>query len=82
MKKAPALPFFITVYDYHLFDGIRSAMQLINPKIKVEEVSLAGLDRFENVFDPHVAVVFEGRKPSDKVIADMLSNKKTKIHAV
>lgn len=75
MKKAPALPFFISADDYHAFSGIQSAMQLINPKIKVQEISI-DLDGY------YVAVVFEGRKPSDKVVADMLSNKKTKIHAV
>lgn len=82
MKKAPALPFFISVDDYHAFSGVQSAMQLINPKIKVEEIS-TDLDRFENnEAVSYVAIVFEGRKPSDKVVVDMLSNKKTKIHDV
>lgn len=84
MKKAPALPFFISVDDYHEFSGVQSAMQLINPKIKVEEVSTER-ETLRNTLELdgyYVAIVFEGRKPSNTVVADMLSNKKTKIHAL
>ena len=81
MKKAPALPFFISVADYHEFTNVQSAMSLINPKIKIEEVS-TDLERFTNESVSYVGIVYEGRRPSDKVIVDILSNKKTKIYPV
>lgn len=87
MKKAPALPFFIHVEDYHEFSGVQSAMQLINPKIKVEEISSVGFTEEEeetllNPLHPYIGIVFEGKKVPAKTLKAMLADKKRKIYSI
>lgn len=83
MKKAPALPFFIQVRDYHYFHAVQDTLNLLNPKIKIQEIGADIDEKLEEhgiELEPYVGIVYEGRCPSNKAITKMLLDEKTKIH--
>ena len=83
MKKAPALPFIIQVGDYHYFHPVEEILKLANPKIKVQEVPHVVYDALEDSgidLAVYLGIVYEGRCPSNKTIAEILANVKTEIH--
>jgi hypothetical protein len=75
MKKSATLPCIITVDDYHEFNYVQRAMQIINHKIKVDEleseiITLAfGDDALHGMY---YGIVYEGRLPSKKRIIEIL----------
>lgn len=85
MKKSATLPCIITVDDYHDFYGIREAMQLINHKIKVDEIeSETVCDAFneEGLHGNYYGIVYEGRLPSKKRIVEILTDDKLPIYSL
>jgi hypothetical protein len=65
MKKPMQLPFFISVQNHDFFEIIEEAFQLINPKIKVRQWSRGSSGEF-------IALVYEGKKPSNSKFEKML----------
>jgi hypothetical protein len=80
MKKAPKLPFFIQVEDYHDFSYIQSVMELLNPKIRVEEIPTLRTEEL-SLPSPYLGIVYEER-PTAKELENMLSSPKLKIYQV
>jgi len=75
--KAPALPFFVSVSDYHSFDLIERVMRLINPKIKVSEIHF---DDYPLSNFSYIALVHEGRVPSKKAIIKLFEDESSTLH--
>lgn len=83
MKKASTLPFFIQVQDYHYFHAVLDTLNLVNPKIKIQEIEVDVVEKLEEQgaeLEPYVAIVYEGKCPSNKTIVKMLLDEKTKVH--
>jgi hypothetical protein len=81
MKDAPELPFFIQVEDYHDFSYIQSAMELLNPKIRVKEIPTLRTEGM-SLLSQYVGIVYEGKRPTEKEIEYMLSSPTLKIYPV
>ena len=80
MKNAPKLPFFIQVEDYHDFSYIQSVMELLNPKIRVEEIPTLRTEEL-SLPSPYLGIVYE-KRPTAKELENMLSSPKLKIYQV
>ena len=81
MAKAPALPFIIRVEDYHYFSPVVEILKLLNPKIKVQELDTYYIEKARYYYAPYLGIVYEGRRPSNKTIKEMLTGRgKTKIY--
>jgi hypothetical protein len=75
MKKSATLPCIITVDDYHEFEYVQRAMQIINHKIKVEELDNDILDVIFGDTGRHglyYGIAYEGRLPSKKRMIELL----------
>jgi hypothetical protein len=85
MKKSATLPCIITVDDYHNFYGIQQAMQVINHKIKVDEIDretvCAAFDE-EGLHGNYYGIVYEGRLPSKTRIVELLTDDRLPIYSL
>ncbi len=70
-------PIFMSVSDYHQFDGIEAALRLLNTDIKVVELN-------SDTYDLHgyVGMAYVGRKPTEDEIKAMLSDPETTINSM
>lgn len=70
-------PIFMSVGDYHEFDGVEAALRLLNNGIKVVELN-------SDIYNLHgyVGMAYLGKKPTEQEIKEILSDPETKIHRV
>jgi hypothetical protein len=71
MSTTVNLPTLIMVNDYHEFDPFEKNLKRIIPGVKVREISVKNDD---DVFLYYVGIVYIRRKPSKKVIEELIKN--------